>query len=265
MSTTTQPDSDSPTHFHHRASNAAGQCQCPIHRERVQGPFTAPLGLSFASQVSVQEISREEALEIYREHHSYKQDLPNTNIAHHGLYYQDNLLGAITYRYPRFSSKYVYFTSNGQIATQAISERKLTNLPKGVRPAVAEKFPRPEDSNVAYKEKFSGDAFVTASRICVGVSMPNFASASLARSQEKFVEDYSDKFQNLQYLGTFVKSDFEGSMIKALRDKEWTLATLSEPSKPSNRVEQDINGDFKWVYLNPVGRIRKQSILNDFR
>ncbi|MDR5657665.1 hypothetical protein RH831_10805 [Halodesulfurarchaeum sp. HSR-GB] len=76
---------------------------------------------------------------------------------------------------------------------------------------------------------------------------------------------YSDEFPNLQYLGTFVKSNFEGSMIKALRDKGWTLATLSEPSTPSNREEQEINSDFKWVFLNPVERIRKQSMLNDFQ
>jgi len=77
-------------------------CSCPIHRERQ--PVTAPLGLRFAERVHIESIPRHVAGAIYEAHHSYMDDVPRTNLVHHGLCYQDQLLGAITWRYPLIRS-----------------------------------------------------------------------------------------------------------------------------------------------------------------
>jgi hypothetical protein len=81
--------------FQHQCRSA---CQCPIHADGE--PFTAPLGLQFADHVTVEAIQRETAAAIYEAHHSYMDSLPSVNLVHHGIRFQDNLVGAITYRYP---------------------------------------------------------------------------------------------------------------------------------------------------------------------
>lgn len=86
--------------FHHCPPATAG-CDCPIHAGREREPFTAPLGHRFAADVSVEPIDRAVAARIYAAHHSYMAELPQINLCHHGLYYQDELIGAITYRYPQ--------------------------------------------------------------------------------------------------------------------------------------------------------------------
>jgi hypothetical protein len=264
MSTTSQTAGEADTKFQHRVSNSAPECHCPVHRDRERDPFTAPLGKSFASQVSVEEISRDEALEIYREHHSYKSDLPDVNITHHGLYFQGNLLGAITYRFPLLARKKVYFDSNDDLAREPLSKRELESLPDPIQQRAADIFPRPEEAPVDSTEVFPGNAFITASRICIGVSMPNFASAALARSQVKFVEEYGAEFEDFQFLATYVRADFEGSMIKALRDKGWKRVGLSTPSRATNREQTAINERYKWVFFNSVEKIREQATLSDF-
>ena len=74
-----------------------GGCQCPIHRDGE--PVTAPLGLRFAERVHIESIPQRVTAAIYDTHHLYMDDVPRTNIVHHGLCYQDQLVGAITWRH----------------------------------------------------------------------------------------------------------------------------------------------------------------------
>lgn len=248
--------------FHHRPSTLEGECRCPIHDDGA--PFTAPLGWSFASHVSVEEISREQAEEIYREHHSYKTSLPDVNIAHHGLYFQGELMGAITYRFPLLGAKRVHFGSNGTVKAKPYSESDFQSLPKPIRATARDIIPNVDENEIVESPVFNGDAFIELARICIGVNMPNFASAALARSQVKFVEEHKHRFDNFQFLLTYVRSDYPGSMIRALRDKGWTTTGFSEPSEATNRDPMEIRKKFKWVFLNSVDSIEEQAALSDF-
>ena len=65
---------------------------------------------------------------------------------------------------------------------------------------------------------YQGDEIVAAARVCIGVDFPNLASAALARSMEQFVCRHAHR-RGIRLLVTFVRADFEGAMIQALRDK----------------------------------------------
>jgi len=86
--------------------------------------------------------------------------------------------------------------------------------------------------------------------MCLGVRMPNFASAALARSQERFVAEGS--CDNVGYLLTFVRADFDGAMIRALRDKGWSCVGWTRPSQAGNREDRSIRERYKWVFVCPV-------------
>jgi len=182
-------------------------CSCPIHREGQ--PVTAPLGLGFAERVHIESIPRHVAGAIYEAHHSYMDDIPRTNLVHHGLCYQDQLLGAITWRYPLIRSLEYDGT------------------------------------------RFEGDEIVEAARICIGVDFPNLASAALARSMERFVRRHGRR-RGVRLLLTFVRADFDGSMIKALRDKGWHCAGKTDPGQAGNRPDKQIREQPKWRFLCEV-------------
>jgi len=170
---------------------------------------TVPLGCSFADHVTVEPIPQHVAGDIYAAHHSYMPDVPTVNLEHHGLLFQGQLVGAITYRFPLI--------------------RAL------------------EYDGRAY----SGDEIVEAARICLGVRMPNLASAALAASQERFVRDHARR-RGVALLLTFVRADYDGAMIRALRDKGWELAGKTTPSQAGNRPEKAIRERAKWRFLCPV-------------
>jgi hypothetical protein len=115
-------DQQSIDQFHHSATDAAG-CSCPIHRNRDMPPSTAPLGLPFCERVSVAEIGREQAAEVYDSHHAYMDSLPTVNLLHHALRYQQNTVGAITYRYPLLSKKRLHLDAEGRPVPPPLSER----------------------------------------------------------------------------------------------------------------------------------------------
>jgi hypothetical protein len=208
--------SDSPTaaatttssgRFHQR--DTGPDCDCPIHRDRDQPPVTVPLGSTFADQVGVESIPQHVAGDIYAAHHSYMPDIPTVNLAHHGLLFQGQLVGAITYRFPLI--------------------RKL-----------------------AYDgREYCGDEIVEAARICLGVRMPNLASAALATSQERFVRDHTRR-RGVALLLTFVRADYDGAMIRALRDKGWERAGKTTPSQAGNRPAKAIRERAKWQFLCPI-------------
>jgi hypothetical protein len=60
--------------------------------------------LRFAERVHIESIPRHVAGAIYEAHHSYMDDVPQTNLVHHRLSYQGQLMGAITWRYPLIRS-----------------------------------------------------------------------------------------------------------------------------------------------------------------
>ena len=88
----------------------------------------------------------------------------------------------------------------GIIGTSSCSRTPLTRLPEydGTR--------------------YEGDEIVEAALIYIGVDFHNSASAALARSMERFVRRHG-RWRGVRLLLTFVRADFDGSMIKALRGK----------------------------------------------
>ncbi len=114
------------------------------------------------------------------------------------------------------------------------------------------------DTPVVDSEVVSGDSLVEAARICMGVRMPNLASAALARSQEHFLQ--SDD-RNTRFLLTWVRSDYDGAMVRALQDKGWTCTGYREPGQATNREDKPIRERYKWRFLCPVDTAREQSTL----
>ncbi|KZX46311.1 hypothetical protein [Haloarcula sp. K1] len=254
--------STQPATFQHSPSN--GECNCPIHRNQTSPPFTAPLGLPFSNNVSIKPISQKKAEEVYEAHHGYMDgDLHPANLAHHGLYYQD-LLGAITYRYPFFSKKKLYFNSDDELKPKPYTERDFEGLPDNIEPRARSLVSGVDGSSIDHTEVLSGDKFVEANRICIGERMPNLASCSLAQSQEFFVES-SDCPAGIEYLITYVVANFEGSMIKALRGKGWTCIGWSEPSQAGNREHKTIRDQYKWVFACPVSKVYEQMGLSEWK
>lgn len=78
--------------------------------------------------------------------------------------------------------------------------------------------------------------------------MPNLASAALAASQEQFIQDHARR-RGVRLLLTFVRADYDGSMIRALRDKGWSCTGRTEPGQVGNRPEKEIPDRPKWRFL----------------
>ncbi|MBX0288573.1 hypothetical protein [Haloarcula salinisoli] len=240
-----------PESFQHQPTPS---CSCPIHDHGQ--PFTAPFGIRFADHVDVDPISRETASAVYEAHHSYMDSLPSVNIAHHGVYFQGALVGAITWRYPLISRKRIRYGVAGQLHPEPLD---IDPLPKRLRPT-ARRILLSTDEPVVDSEVVAGDTIVEAARICIGVRMPNLASAALARAQERFVRDHAD--EDVRFLLTWVRADFDGAMVRALRDKGWTCTGYREPGQASNREDKPIRERYKWRFLCPVENIREQSTLD---
>ncbi|NHN66134.1 hypothetical protein G9463_23305 [Haloarcula sp. JP-Z28] len=238
--------------FQHRPPADTGECSCPIHANG--DPFTAPLGIRFADHVAVEPIDRETAAAVYEAHHSYMGSLPSVNLTHHGMYFQDSLVGAITYRYPLISKKRIRYGVDGQLCPEPV---EMDSLPTEIR-ATARRVLPSTDTPVVDSEVISGDSLVEAARICMGVRMPNLASAALARSQERFLQ--ADD-RNTRFLLTWVRSDYDGAMVRALQDKGWTCTGYREPGQASNREDKPIRERYKWRFLCPVDTVGEQSTL----
>ncbi|KAA9404603.1 hypothetical protein EGO51_19080 [Haloarcula hispanica] len=230
----------------------AASCSCPIH-EDVQ-PFTAPLGIRFADHIDIAPLARETAAAVYESHHSYMDSLPSVNLAHHGVYFQGALVGAITWRYPLISRKRIRYGVDGQLRPEPLD---VDDLPASLRPTARRVLPS-TDEPVVDSEVISGDSLVEAARICMGVRMPNLASAALARSQERFLQ--ADD-RDTRFLLTWVRSDYDGAMVRALQDKGWTCTGYREPGQASNREDKPIRERYKWRFLCPVDTAREQSTL----
>lgn len=236
--------------FHFKSRD---RCNCPIHREQEgeRDPVTAPLGQRFADRVGVRPISRERAGEIYAAHHAYMSDVPQRNIEHHGLYYQGQLMGAITYRYPLLSRKRLRFDADGDLLPEPHTGADYEALPETVRGTAEEIVPKVDQETVGHSMVLQGDRFIEAARICLGVRMPNLASAALARSQE-LIASNPEVDADSDYLLTFVRTDYSGSMVRALQDKGWLCTGWTTPKQASNREDKPIRERHKWRFICPV-------------
>lgn len=235
----------------------AEECTCPIHQSETR-PFTAPLGLQFAGEVDARPIPESTAREIYDAHHSYMagSDMHSANIEHHGLFYRENLVGAVTYRAP-LGRRRLDWNDNGDLIPRPASELKLDSLPSPVGERAKRFIDPPDENEVARSEVFGGTSIIEMNRICIGVDMPNLASAGLARSQDRFLNSDSCP-EDTEHFLTLVRADFDASMIKALADRGWTLRSISEPTEAGNRDHKEINDRHKWVYICPVDNVQSQ-------
>ena len=105
--------------------------------------------------------------------------------------------------------------------------------------------------------RYQGDEIVEAARVCIGVDFPNLASAALSRSMEQFIRRYAHR-RGIRLLLTFVRADFEGSMIKALRDKGWHCNGQTDPGQAGNRPDKAIREYPKWRFLCEVPQVRER-------
>lgn len=253
-------ESDTATRFHATGTDADG-CRCPIHGAHDIPPFTAPLGLSFADDVTVEPIPDGLAERVYQSHHAYMDSIPSVNLGHHGLRFRGQLMGAITYRYPLLSRKRVYFDAEGGVRPPKITDSDVRSLPESLRATARRILPVGNDAP-ADAEVVSGDRFVEAARICLGVRMANLASASLARSQDRAVNGVVCD-DDVRFLLTFVRADYDGAMVRALRSKGWTCVGWTEPRQAGNREDRRIRERHKWVFLCPAETIEQQATLDN--
>ena len=221
----------------------------------------APLGLPFADHVSASPISADAAASIYDAHHAYISTLPEVNIQHHGLYFQGQLVGAITYRTPLGTRK-LFFDENDQLLPRPQSEHDIDGLPAPLQSTARVIVPEVAEDAIARTDVVGGRSIVEVARICLGVEMPNLASAALAASQERFVEHTCS--DDIDYLLTFVRADYTASMIRALRDKSWTSTGWPEPSQAGNRDDTQLRDRHKWRFLCPVERVHTQAGLSEW-
>lgn len=198
-------------------------CQCPVHRDGEPG--TVPLGIQFSERLDVRPIDQADANEIYENHHSYMGETHSANLAHHGVYVDDKLVVAMTYRYPLMSKFKVYTGPNGAVYR--------------------------DDSRAsregATKHIVAGDELIEINRICVAVGMQNLASAAMSASVNYFLEHTGAEYEP-SFLITYIREDHSGSMLKALQDDSphvglhtWQTAGTSVPRTSGNREETEIN------------------------
>lgn len=129
-----------------------------------------------------------------------------------------------------------------------------------MRPNARRITPTP-DTDDPRREVVSGGRIAEAARMCIGVDFPNLASASLARSMEAFAQEYAADYD---YLLTFVRADYDGAMIRALRDKGWLFFTAAEPSQASNREDRAIRQEYKWQFLCRLPETTNQTDITDW-
>jgi hypothetical protein len=185
--------------------------------------------------------------------------LPDVNLTHHGLYHQGNLLGAITYRTPLISRKALYFSDDGDLLTDPRLDIE-TDLPAPLHP-IARRLTPDTPTPSPTRQVVSGGQLAEAARICIGVDFPNLASASLAQSMDAFATTHASEYD---YLLTFVRADYNASMIRALQDKGWTFFTASEPCQASNREHTQIRKAYKWQFLCPLPADNSQTALTNW-
>jgi len=71
------------------------------------------------------------------------------------------------------------------------------------------------------------DDIIEVSRVCVANETPNLASCAMSKAQDKFIEEEADEY-GVTMLVTYIHSDWEGSMFKALRGKGWEFDEYRE-------------------------------------
>lgn len=212
----------------------ASTCDCPVHSDG--NPATVPLGIQFSDRLTVQELTLNEVNEIYQEHHAYMDEVHDACLAHHGVYFDGDLVMAVTYRYPLMSRFKVWAgPDHGQVHRDDSlgADRGDT------------------------KSVIAGDRIIEINRVCVVADMANLASAGLCASQEHFLANRGAEEQP-DLLLTFVRCDHTGSMIRALADKGWTQAGISSPRASGNREETDINtwDKQRWLFETRYSTLR---------
>lgn len=193
-------------------SSSGENCDCPIHEDGE--PPILPLGVEFSDRINIKEVEQEVARKIYESHHSYMPDVPEINKVHHGLYLDEHLVGAITYRHPFL-------------------------------PCIG----ADDGSRYGLTRQYSGEEVIEISRICIGVGMKNLASCSLAASQDEFLRNHPDEYGLLK---TFIRIDHTGSMLRALVDKGWHHGGICEPEQAHNREDKEIREWDKIRWLNEL-------------
>jgi hypothetical protein len=179
-----------------------------------------------------------------------KRDLHPSNLAHYGICYQGQLMGAVTFRAP-LGTRRIDWDAEGNVIPRPAGELRLSSLPSPVSERAQQFIDPPAEDAVEDSAVLGGTQIVELNRICIGVDMPNLASAGVARCQEKFLQSSACP-EDVRYFMTMVRADFDASMIRALRGKGWILRSVSTPSEPGNRESKSIHDEYKWVWICPA-------------
>ncbi|WP_435181282.1 hypothetical protein [Halorussus sp. AFM4] len=214
-------------------------CSCPIH---VDGkPQALPLGVPFADRVSIDpDLDREVAEAIYGHHHSYMDDLPDINICHHGILFDSDLVGAITYRAPLLGKLKVFEGPDGQLTRDEETAQE----------------------NGWEKHIICGGDIIEVNRICIGAPFKNMASCGLAASMDQFIIDHAARL-DAEWLMTFIRVDHVGSMLKALMDKAWQMVGISQPKQAGNRPDKEIRewAKQRWLcHIDDVTTVSRETV-----
>lgn len=210
-------------------SHDTDSCTCPIHQEKQ--PQILPLGVEFAERIGIEEIEADVAGAVYEAHHSYMPSIPKVNICHHGVFLDDHLVGALTWRQPLLNC----------IGSDT-------------------------DGRYGLSRRYGGGEVVEVNRICVGIPMKNLASASLAASMDTFLADHGERL-GVGMLMTFIRIDHTGAMLRALVDKGWHHGGISKSGQAGNRDEKEIRewDKIRWLNeINPDPNGVKQSTFNQY-
>lgn len=105
-----------------------------------------------------------------------------------------------------------------------------------------------------------GSDIIEVARVCIVPEMPNLASAALARSQDRFIKQEASR-RGIRLLLTFVRADYEGSMVKALSDKGWEFTGTVEAGQAGNRPYEEVRDYEKDRYLYEVESSTEQTTL----
>lgn len=78
---------------------------------------------------------------------------------------------------------------------------------------------------------------------------------------EAVAREYASDYD---FLITFVRADYDGAMIRAIRDNGWLFFTAASPSQAGNRDDRQIRQEYKWQFVCSLPEAGQQTDLTDW-
>jgi len=91
------------------------------------------------------------------------------------------------------------------------------------------------------------DKYMSVSRVCIAIDMPNLASCAMAKSKDLFAKQTAQN-EDIELLVTYVREDYDGTMFDALDDWEYN-GHIAKGHQAGNRSESGIRDYDKRRYV----------------